>query len=245
MKKILLTGADGFVGRNFVKLLNHKYDITQLQGDIRYVDTGELYYFNYECVVHLAALAGVRKSHEMPNEYWDVNVNGSKAIFNAARSVPVIYASSSSVYEWWLSPYATTKYVMETIAPFNSIGLRFHTVYGDNSRPDMLYDRLLKRDPTLSYLTNHTRDYTHVNDVVSAIDICMDNFFDLAYNSKSRVRVMDVGNGRPVSIIDVANKVWPGHNLPIKEVTGERAHTCANPGPLLELGWDPKHFILD
>jgi len=245
MKKLFLTGGEGFIGRNFIKHFNHKYEITSYTGDIRFMDQGELSFFDYDCVVHLAALAGVRRSHEIPNEYWDVNVNGSKEVFRRAASIPIVYASSSSIYEWWLSPYATTKYVMETIAPFNSIGLRFHTVYGDDSRPDMLYDRLVKRDPTLLYLTNHTRDYTHVEDVVSAIDICLDNFFDLAYNSKRKISAIDVGNSRPVSVLDVANKVWPGNGLPTKEVSGEREHTCADSTILHSIGWRAKHFILD
>lgn len=241
--KVLLTGSQGFIGRNFIKHLSIKHDITCYDEDIRYIRGREFQHFDFDFIVHLAALAGVRRSHEMPEEYWDVNVNGSAQIFTAAGKIPVIYASSSSVYEWWLSPYATTKKAMEQIAPNESIGLRFHTVYGEDSRPDMLYDRLLKRDPTLKYLTHHTRDYTHVEDIVSAIDICMANYFSICYNM--RLKTIDVGNGRPVTVKEVADKIWPNNNLPFKEVTGERANTCANPGPLLELGWEPKHFILD
>jgi nucleoside-diphosphate-sugar epimerase len=179
----------------------------------------------------------------MPNEYWDVNVAGSSNVFLAAHNIPVVYASSSSVYEWWLSPYSITKHVTELIAPDKSIGLRFHTVYGPDSRPDMLYDRLLKRDPTLTYLTNHTRDYTHVEDVVDAIDLCIENFNHVVYNM--RLRTLDVGYGTPVTVKEVADKVWPDNNFPLKQVKGEREHTCANPGPLLELGWNPKHSILN
>lgn len=247
MKKIFLTGGEGFIGRNFIRLYGDKYNIVSYTKDIRQLRFWEIVEGNYDMVVHLAALAGVRRSREMPNEYWDVNVNGTHNIFKACqlnKITPVIYASSSSVYEWWLSPYAATKYVNEVMAPANSLGLRFHTVYGNDSRPDMLYDRLIKRDPTLTYLTNHTRDYTHVEDVASAIDICIEQFMNLTYYNK-RLFWVDVGNGRPVSVKDVADKIWPDHNLPFKEVTGEREHTCANPTDLFEAGWEPKNFILD
>ena len=131
---------------------------------------------------------------------------------------------------------------MEHIArEVNSIGLRFHTVYGPNSRTDMLYDALLKKDPKITYLTNHTRDWTHVTDVCSAIDICIENFWDIS----SKHKAIDVGNGKPVSVVDMANKVWPDNNLPIKEVTGEREHTCADPTILKGYGWNPQYHILE
>lgn len=241
--RILLTGSrglkPGFIGGTFALNYSDKYDITEYTGDIRQAKNIDL--TNFDMVVHLAALAGVRRSHEIPEEYWETNVKASSYIFESCEKfgVPIVYASSSSIYEWWLSPYATTKYAMEQIAPHFSIGLRFHTVYGPNSRTDMLYDKLLKRDPNLTYLTNHTRDWTHVDDVCSAIDICIERFGEIDE------RYIDVGNGKPVSVIDMANKIWPDNVLPIKEVTGERDHTCADPTILLKYGWKPKHHILE
>ena len=41
------------------------------------------------------------------------------------------------------------------MAPPNSVGMRFQTVYGENSRPDMLY-RMLE-DKTAKYITNHSQ----------------------------------------------------------------------------------------
>jgi nucleoside-diphosphate-sugar epimerase len=238
--KILLTGTQGyrrgFIGNNFLRTYYDKYDIDEYEDDIR---TGD--FFNrYDMVIHLAAMAGVRKSHEEPELYWDVNVNGSKRLFDfyGERGVPVIYASSSSVYEWWQSPYATTKWAMESVASKESLGLRFHTVYGEDSRADMLYDMLLNKQ--VSYLTNHTRDWTHVEDICSAIDICKQNFDTL----KAR-KAIDVGNGDPVSVLDLADHVWPGNELPLRVVDGERVNTCADPTHLLMHGWKPKHHILD
>lgn len=234
--KLLLTGGEGFIGRNFYKLYKDKYEIVDDRTDIREIEINM--FDGYDMVIHLAALAGVRRSHEMPEEYFDVNVRGSQRIFKQCQEarVPVIYASSSSIYEWWLSPYASTKWFMECIAPDNALGLRFHTVYGEDSRPDMLYDMLLNRK--VDYLTDHIRDWTHVEDVCSAIDICIENFklIDLP--------AIDVGNGKPVSVVDMAEVVWPGNNLPLRDVTGERTSTCADPAVLSQLGWVPKHHIL-
>lgn len=237
MKRILLTGGEGFIGRNFYNKYRFKYNIVDDRRDIRELKIDMFH--GYDFVVHLAAYAGVRRSHEIPDEFWDNNVNGSENIFREAQDagIPVIYASSSSIYEWWLSPYATTKKAVEQIAPMRSLGLRFHTVYGPDSRPDMLYDMLLNRK--VDYLTDHVRDWTHVNDICSAIDICIEKFklIDLP--------AIDVGNGQPVAVVDMAEKVWPGNNLPLLDVTGERESTCADPSVLAQLGWQPKHHILE
>jgi UDP-glucuronate 4-epimerase len=244
-KKLFLTGASGFIGRNFHKKFVDKYDITpyDIQEGEDILDLSSVDPFEYDIVIHLAARAGVRKSHEIPNEYWKANVEGSKKIFHefdlSWKNVPMIYASSSSIYEWWLSPYATTKKIVEELAPKYSLGLRFHTVYGEDSRPDMLYDML--KNKNASYLTRHTRDWTHVNDVCDAIDICIERFDEINLHNKA----IDVGNGEPVSVMDMANKVWPNNRLPIKEVVGERETTCAEPDILLEYGWKPKHHILE
>ena len=244
--KILLTGTQGhrkgFIANHFLDTYHNAYDITEFTGDIR--DAEFIQISEFDMVIHLAALAGVRKSHEEPEEYWHTNVIASQYIFDSckAQDVPIIYASSSSVYEWWQSPYATTKWAMEHIArDVNSIGLRFHTVYGPDSRKDMLYDALLRKDPSITYLTNHTRDWTHVADVCSAIHICIENFWTISKEHKA----VDVGNGKPVTVVDMANRIWPNNNLPIKEVTGEREHTCADPSILQSYGWNPQFHILE
>jgi len=241
-KMILLTGTKGyrpgFIAGNFLRRYGDKYNIIEYMSDIRDWNHSKYFFENFDFIVHLAAMAGVRRSHEEPELYWDVNVNASKKIFDSIdNSIPIIYASSSSVYEWWLSPYATTKWAMEAIAPKNSLGLRFHTVYGPNSRTDMLYDKLLKRE--VSYITDHARDWTHVDDVCDAIDICIEKY-DLI-----DVPAIDVGNGKPVLVQELADHLWPDNNLPIKEVTGERKNTCADPSFLVQLGWKPRHHVLD
>ena len=224
-----------------MRLYKDKYDIVEYEGDIReWPRKSHHYWKGFDYIVHLAAMAGVRRSHEEPQLFWDVNVAASQRIFETVNdSTPIIYASSSSIYEWWLSPYATTKYAMEQVAGRfeNTLGLRFHTVYGPNSRVDMIYDMLLKRD--VSYITNHTRDWTHVYDVCSAIDVCIQNHYSIFEWA------IDVGNGMPVSVKDLADHLWPDNELPVKEVKGERVNTCADPTILTGLGWKPEYHVLD
>ena len=215
-----------------MRILSEDFEVIPYEGDIRDFKISEYYY----AVLHLAALAGVRKSWENPEEYWDVNVTGSKKVFEECNRLNLrcVYASSSSVYEWWKNPYATSKKAMEELAPKYSVGMRFHTVYGPDSRPDMFYDMMLNNK--VEYLTEHKRDWTHVEDVVSAIKIIL---------TDTRIcDILDIGTGNPVSVIDVAN-AYGYREVPIKQVSGEREITHADNSKLIALGWQPKFNILE
>ena len=234
--KILVTGHLGFIGSHVYEYFlreGHEvdgYDIPQDLGDFK---TNK----KYDLVVHLAANAAIREAVENPDAFWENNVTKSIPIFEYCRAnnVRCLYASSASVYEWWINAYGITKKVNEIQAPPNSVGMRFFNVYAEKvSRTDMLY-RMLE-DKTATYITRHKRDWIHVNDIVSAIATLIPS---------SYTGVLDVGTGDPVSVIDLATKMGMGH-LPIKEDTpGERDITCADTSQLRELGWIPTIDILD
>ncbi|HEY7066187.1 MAG TPA: NAD-dependent epimerase/dehydratase family protein [Chloroflexota bacterium] len=106
----------------------------------------------FDAVVHLAAMAGVRASISDPSLYYDVNLNGTLALLDAAvgrigpaasasppaRLPTVIFASTSSVYgatkripfvesdpcDTPLAPYAASKRAGEMLA------YTYHHLYG-------------------------------------------------------------------------------------------------------------------
>ena len=234
--KVLVTGHLGFIGSHVYEYLLSQgyqvdgYDIPHDLGDFK---TNK----KYDVVIHLAANAAIREAIENPDLFWENNVVKSKPIFDYCRdnNVRCLYASSASVYEWWINAYAISKKVNEIQAPPNSVGMRFFNVWAEKvSRSDMLY-RMLE-EKTATYLTRHKRDWIHVHDVVTAIATLIPS----SYNG-----VLDVGTGNPVSVIDLATKMGMG-DLPIKEDTpGERDITCADISQLMELGWVPTINILD
>ena len=234
--KALVTGHLGFIGSHVYEYLLSQgyqvdgYDIPHDLGDFK---TNK----KYDVVIHLAANAAIREAIENPDLFWENNVVKSKPIFDYCRdnNVRCLYASSASVYEWWINAYAISKKVNEIQAPPNSVGMRFFNVWAEKvSRSDMLY-RMLE-EKTATYLTRHKRDWIHVHDVVTAIATLIPS----SYNG-----VLDVGTGNPVSVIDLATKMGMG-DLPIKEDTpGERDITCADISQLMELGWVPTINILD
>ena len=234
--KILVTGHLGFIGSHVYEYFlseGHQVDGYDIPYDLGDFKTNK----KYDLVVHLAANAAIREAIENPDAFWENNVTKSIPIFEYCRenNVRCLYASSASVYEWWINAYGITKKVNEIQAPPNSVGMRFFNVYAEKvSRPDMLY-RMLE-DKTATYLTRHKRDWIHVKDIVSAIALLAESDY---------TGVLDVGTANPVAVIDLATKMGMGH-LPIKEDTpGERDITCADITELKKLGWSPTINILD
>lgn len=152
----------------------------------------------FECVVNLAAQAGVRYSLENPYAYVECNINGFINILEGCRHYGVkhlIYASTSSVYglneknpfsthessDHPMSLYAATKKSNELMAHsyshlFNlaTTGLRFFTVYGPWGRPDMapfLFTKAISDDKPIHIYNNGnmTRDFTYIDDIVEGV----------------------------------------------------------------------------
>src|SRR5437899_6563234 len=123
---------------------------------------------NFDCIVHLAARAGVRPSLKEPRLYVETNVNGTFNLLELARKSGVkqfIFGSSSSVYGINskvpfseddpvfnpISPYAATKAAGELIChsyahlyALRIVCLRFFTVYGARQRPDLAIHKFAK-----------------------------------------------------------------------------------------------------
>ena len=153
---------------------------------------------NFDCVVHLAAQAGVRYSLENPFAYVDSNLVGFANILEACRhSQPqhLVFASSSSVYgantkipfavgdnvDHPVSLYAATKKANELMAHSYShlyslpiTGLRFFTVYGPWGRPDMAYFKFVQaieqnKPINIFNYGKMKRDFTYIDDVIEGV----------------------------------------------------------------------------
>ena len=228
MSNILITGDKGFIGSRLSQVLREKgHTITGLdiKNDGNILDAE--FPTNIDTVIHLAGRGGVRESMADPKAYWYTNVEGTKRILNHYKDIRILVAGSSSQYEPHLNPYAASKHVIEKIPHNNVCFMRFHTVYGDIPRANMFFDKLLNNK--LDYVTNHERDFIHIEDLMNAIQILMESNF---------TGPIDVGTGQTVRISDIRP------DLPIKENTpGERNKTQANTDLMTELGFRPKYTV--
>jgi UDP-glucuronate 4-epimerase len=179
----------------------------------------------YDCIVHLAARAGVRPSIEDPIGYQEVNVAGTQNLLEFARERGIgqfVFASSSSVYginprvPWSesdsvlrpISPYASTKVSAELLGHVYSalfgirfIAVRFFTVYGSRQRPDLAIHKfarlIVEERPIPVFGDGRTRrDYTYIDDIVAGIRGAIE------YDA-SDFEVINLGNNQTVTLIEM------------------------------------------
>jgi UDP-glucuronate 4-epimerase len=235
-------------------------------------------------VVSLAAQAGVRYSLTNPLAYMDSNIVGFAHILEGCRHHGVehlVYASSSSVYgantampfsvhdnaDHPLSMYAASKKANELMAHtyshlFNlpTTGLRFFTVYGPWSRPDMAMIKFAKAiqagEPIDVYnYGHHRRDFTYIDDIVEGVIRALDRPAPPnqdwsgdtpdAASSSAPWRIYNIGSNNPVSLLDciealekALGKTAIKNLLPMQP--GDVPDTYANVDDLIhDLGYQP------
>ena len=176
----------------------------------------------FDCIVHLAARAGVRPSLKEPQLYSETNINGTLNLLELARHHGVkqfVFGSSSSVYginakvpfseddpiRQPISPYAATKAAGELLCHTYShlygvrcICLRFFTVYGPRQRPDLAihkFAKLISQHKPIPVFGDGTtrRDYTYVDDIIDGVKAAID--YD-----QSDYEVFNLGESRTVEL---------------------------------------------
>jgi len=218
---------------------------TLVRGDIEDAETVKRVFdaHRFDCVVHLAARAGVRPSLENPLAYVKTNVVGTANILEQMQRHGVkklVFASSSSVYgnckeELFsedlkvtepISPYAATKSACEQICytychlyGIQTVCLRFFTVYGPRQRPDLAIRKFVEKiergEPIEMYGDGTTkRDYTFIGDIVAGIRAA------IAYD-KTPYEVINLGGGEPITLKRMIET--------IEKVLGKKAEIVTKP----------------
>ena len=235
--KVLVTGHRGFIGQHVFADWRRELGYANVHGIDKPDCVSNFKGGDYDLVIHLAAWADIRESLEFPDAYYINNVVKAKPLFDWCRETGtrLLYASSSAVDgNYWENPYAMSKWINEQMAPPNSVGMRFTTVYAPDSRDNMMYGLL--RDKKATYVTNHRRDWIHVHDVCSAIRF-------LAPTTVTGP--VPVGYGESVPVRKLAEKFGQG-DLPVKTFTpGEVDDNVADISVMMSIGWIPMINILD
>jgi UDP-glucuronate 4-epimerase len=177
---------------------------------------------SFDCIVHLAARAGVRPSLLEPLLYTETNINGTLHLLELAHQYNVkqfVFGSSSSVYginakvpfseedpiRQPISPYAATKaagelfcYNYSHLYGIRCVCLRFFTVYGARQRPDLAihkFARLISQNKPIPVFGDGStrRDYTYIDDIISGVRAAMDY-------TESPYEVFNLGESRTVEL---------------------------------------------
>ena len=260
--KYVVTGGAGFIGNNIVKLLikkGHDVDIIDnlhtgkkenlneimdkvnfFKIDIRDKNSLEEIIKNSNGIFHEAALTAVPESFEKPQEYHDVNVIGTKNIFEIAKkeNIRVVYASSSSIYgnaknipikenadRKPINPYGQTKLDDEFLAEefskngLSVIGLRYFNVYGIGQTGSyagvitkFLENIKNQKSFTINGNGNQIRDFIHVNDIAKVNLVAMQN--------KIKNGFFNIGTEIPTSINNLAKLMVEISNHKYKTIFG-------------------------
>jgi UDP-glucuronate 4-epimerase len=226
---------------------------------------------NFDCVVHLAARAGVRPSLSEPQLYTETNINGTLNLLEFARQHNIkqfVFGSSSSVYginakvpfseddpiRQPISPYAATKGAGELLCHTYShlyglrcVCLRFFTVYGPRQRPDLAihkFAKLISAGKPIPVFGDGTtrRDYTYVDDIIDGV-IAAINY------DKTNYEVFNLGESRTVELnelISLLEKELDAHAIIDRQPPqpGDVPQTFADISKARALlGYDPKTQI--
>lgn len=218
-----------------------------VEGDLRDSDAvGQLFeQGQFDEVIHLAAMAGVRPSIERPVYYQEVNLVGTMNLLEGMKKhgiTRLIFASSSSVYgnnekvpfsesdpvDNPISPYASTKksgelmvYTYHHLYQIKAACLRFFTVYGPRQRPEMaihLFTDLIYNNQPIKMFGDglSQRDYTYVDDIVEGIISCRK--FNFEYE------IFNLGRSDTVKLSELIEKIETalGKKADIKQLSQQK-----------------------
>lgn len=226
IKHILVTGSDGFIGRELVKRLHDKgymvYDFDRNKGDIANFS------FNYnklDHIIHLASEVFVPASWENPLIFYQTNVLGTINILELCRKkkCSVTYISSYL--------YGTPKYLpvdeqhpMEPSSPYNHSKFlaeeacryyseTFHVpvvvfrpvnIYGPGQNTDFLIPKIIRQviDPSNEKIVVNDlrprRDFLFIEDFIDAL---------IRSISCTGFNIFNIGSGYSMSVEEIIHVV--------------------------------------
>ena len=232
--KVLVTGVTGFIGRRLRKYLEDKgvavYGISRSKAEglencyqISVVEREKLVDFvkaeGFDAVIHLAALTKRRYGNIPKEEYFKVNVEGTKNVLEAAEQVGarVVFASTSGVYTSAKHPYFESKRAAEKLCEEHGATIaRIFNVYGEGKGKDVLEIFILKAlsNEPLTVNANQVRDFIYVDDVCQALWLLAE---------KGEAGAYDVGTGIGTPIEELAKLII--------KLTGSSSSIAVNPSP--------------
>lgn len=286
--KTIVTGGFGFIGSHLVeRLINDGHEVTVIDNlstgrpdNLKHLEHEKRLkpvfadicdakaiagLFNgVETVFHLAALADIVPSIQMPEKYFRSNVDGTFSVLQAAHAAGVkklVYTASSSCYgipdEYPTPetaairpqyPYALTKYMGEELAmhwalvyKLPAVSLRLFNVYGTRSRTSGTYGAVFGvflAQKLAGKPFTIVGDGNQTRDFTYVTDVA-DAFVKAAESSVS-AEIFNVGSGGTYSVNRLV-ELLDGEKIHIPKRPGEPDCTFANTEKIQKMiGWKPR-----
>jgi len=267
--RILITGANGFIGSNLAKKLNEEgHSVFTLDKQFSKNLTLNFNVKNInklaskpDLIYHLAADVRVQESFLVPTQYIENNVMGTQHILDYAHkgNIKVVYAGSASKHtDPHLSPYALSKYMGEELCKLyrKAYNLdveiaRFYNVYGPG-------EHLRESESSVIGIWRHNiannlplnvvgdgeqkRDFIHVEDIV-------DGLIKIGLQNESHDDAWELGTGLMTCINDLAVMFHERFGCKINYINDQpgnvRESVVLNYDANKRLGWKPERKLID
>jgi UDP-glucose 4-epimerase len=209
-------------------------------------------------VYHLGEYSRIVQSFEDHDLTWEFNLHGTKEVVKFAQQhgSRLVYAGSSSKFgndgaDENLNPYAWTKAKnIEHIKNFarwyglDYVITYFYNVYGPGHIKSGKYATVIgvfehqyEQGQPLTVVSpgTQTRDFTHIDDIVSGVVLCAQKGAGDGYL---------LGTGQEWPIVEVA-KLFGTEYVLVPPLRGERTRGRADTTKARDLGWVPTHDLAE
>ena len=246
--KILITGHNGFIGKNMTNALKNKHELSFYEWGNEPPELEGL-----DWVIHLGALTSTTETNV--DKVMRQNHDFSCVMLMACQvaGVNLQYSSSASVYGPTLnfnedapvspqSPYAWSKYLFDRHVKINRFdkiivqGFRYFNVYGphedhkgDQASPYHKFEKQAKETGVIKLFEgseNYLRDFVPVETVIDVHE----KFLNVKESG-----VWNVGSGKPRSFTEVAKEIAKKYDAKIEYIPMPDAiakqyqpYTCAD-----------------
>jgi len=196
MKKVIVTGSRGFIGKSLSYQLNRDGYLVHSFDDSYFLSENwseellkTLNSLNYDAIFHVGACSDTLETnveYMMTRNYESTKIMMDWCIEN---NKPMIYSSSAANYgtngKYPANLYGWSKYVAEGYVISNGgIGLRYFNVYGPGEEDkgkmaSVAYQMFVKHnkgEDILLFPKKPKRDFVYVKDVVSANIHALNNY---------------------------------------------------------------------
>lgn len=220
---IILTGYEGFIGKNFLKKLSDE-DLILIEKENAHQFLNNFKDWNkVSLILHQGAISSTIEKNI--KKIYSLNVDFTLKFLEKAikYKIPFKYASSASIYGNTigqinpLNQYAISKlqidyHVLDNLNKFSLIqGFRYFNVYGygedhkgNQASPISKFVWQIKKTGELNLFEGSDkflRDF-----------VCVDDVIDIVLNNNSSSGIYDIGTGNPVSFQEIAELIAKKEN---------------------------------
>ena len=229
MKKILIIGGSGFIGRNLCNYLKDiniehtifdrvvpNFDCKYILGDIRNIGSMSKIISSFDGVINLAGILGTTETINTPEFCYSTNITGAINIYELIRANKIKCVQISVGNYWMNNPYSITKNTAEKLSFYYNSNfktdirvVRALNAYGPYQShypvrkliPNLILPALNNKEILIFGNGEQKMDMIYVKDLAKIL------YYTLNKDNISNNVVYEAGMGIAPSVNEICNKV--------------------------------------